>query len=209
MTNMKRHWVLAAAGVLIVVLILLSGIRENAVSNIYFIPAGTFGLFLGENISSETPGKTTAEIPRSVTIISVSQNPDTSIIRIAGWTTLPSGSEILFEIWPADIDVRKKNAGEVTGFSGKTSVFERNGSAAWSGEFDAGSWTRGGYIINAWPEQLDPRYGERVMFFIPLNDTIRNSAGTYSGNGEILLTSWSLSGTPGNPVSVTPLTTPV
>jgi len=157
----------------------------------------------------ETPGKTTTEIPRSVTIISVSQNPDTSIVRIAGWTTLPSGSEILFEIWPADIDVRKKNAGEVNGFSGKTSVFERNGSAAWSGEFDSSLWNAGEYIINAWPEESDPHYGDKKRFSLPLNDTIRNGAGTYSGNGEILLSSLSLSGTPGNPVSVTPLATPV
>jgi len=169
---MKRRWILATAGVLIVALILLSGMRENAVSNMYFIPAGTFCLFPGEIISSETPGKTNTEIPRSVSIISVYRNPDTGTVRIAGRTTLPSGSAILYEVWPADIDIRKKNTGEINGFSEKTRVSERNGSAVWSGEFDAGLWNAGEYIINAWPEESDPRYGDRIKFSLPLNETI-------------------------------------
>lgn len=147
-------------------------------------------------------------IQKKVSIVSVSQQLGDRILDISGKANLTAGSTILYEIWPVNISMRKKTTDEITGSAGTTTCYEQNGSVVWSINIDIGSLDKGGYIINAWPEQFEPRYGDRKMFFIPLNDTISNGAGRYSKNGEILLTSLTCSTTPDTLVSVTPLLTP-
>jgi hypothetical protein len=151
-------------------------------------------------------------IQKKVSIVSISQQPGDRILDLSGKANLTAGSAILYEIWPANISMRKKTTDEITGSAGITTCYEQNGSVVWSVNIDIGSLDKGGYIINAWPEQFDPRYGDRKMFFIPLNDTISNGAGTYFrndfGNYKILLISLTRSTTPNTPVSVTPLLTP-
>ncbi|MFA5268691.1 MAG: hypothetical protein WC379_12045 [Methanoregula sp.] len=53
MTIKKWHWALVTIGILIVLLILLTGTGERTVSNIFFIPAGTFNPVPGGNASAE------------------------------------------------------------------------------------------------------------------------------------------------------------
>ncbi|MFA5268692.1 MAG: hypothetical protein WC379_12050 [Methanoregula sp.] len=56
MTIKKWHWALVTIGILIVLLILLillTGTGERTVSNIFFIPAGTFNPVPGGNASGE------------------------------------------------------------------------------------------------------------------------------------------------------------
>jgi hypothetical protein len=147
-------------------------------------------------------------IQKQVSILSVSQQTGDGNIRISGRTDLPAGSVILYEIWPDTIFQREKAAEEIYGSAGTTTSYEQNGSIIWSVNADAGSWDMGGYIVNAWPQKTDPRFGDRKKFFLPVIDTILNGAGKDSGKGEILLIPLSPSGTAGNGVSVTPLPTP-
>ena len=53
MTIKKWHWALVTIGILIVLLILLTGTGERTVSNIFFIPAGTFSPVPYGNASPE------------------------------------------------------------------------------------------------------------------------------------------------------------
>ncbi|WP_048110963.1 hypothetical protein [Methanoregula formicica] len=189
-----------SAILIFVVIITIIALQSYSADSLITLPSGK------NSDSSQSQNKT--GILQKVSIVSVSQQPDGRIIRLSGQANLTTGSAILYEIWPANISMRKKTASEIMGSAGKTTCYQQNGSAVWSVTMDMGSWDRGGYVMNAWPEQNDPRYGDRKIFFIPINDTISNGAGTSSGNGEILLTSLSPSETSGYLVSVTPHLTP-
>ena len=155
------------------------------------------------------PGNTSSGITKTVSIVSVSRPSKDGMICLSGQTSLPAGSEILYEIWPANITIRKKTTDEILGISGRTITSGINGSRVWSSDLNLTSWNNGEYIINAWPEQSDPRYGDRKIFFLPVNDTIINGAGRNSGNSEIILNEVSISEVSPVPVSMTPAPTPV
>jgi len=77
----------------------------------------------------------------------------------------------------------------------------------WSVDLDIASWKNGEYIVNAWPEQSDPLYGDRKKFTLPLEDSIRTGTGKDAGNGEIILNEVIPSELPSVPDSITPLPT--
>lgn len=155
-------------------------------------------------ISKETgAGKT-----KNVTIVSVSQQPENGLIHLSGLTTLPAGSAVLYEIWPANVVARKKTTDEIQGISGKTFASKENESTVWSVDLNRSSLPDGKYIIIAWPEEFDIRYGDKKEFFLPLNETITHGAGRVSVNGEIILAEVSPSESSSVPVSMTPRPTP-
>lgn len=154
------------------------------------------------------PHDTGTSIQKMVRIVSVSGQSTNPTIRFKGLTALPEGSGILYEIWPADISTRKITS-DVDGISGRVTVLTENGTSFWLLVIDPSSWHTGMYIINAWPEETDPRYGDRKTFAIPINRTVAQGTGIDSGNGEILLFEMEPSATPAGIVVVTPAATPV
>ena len=136
MTIKKWHWALATIVTLAIVLILLTG-----------------------------TGDTGSGITKTVSIVSVSRQSEDGMIHLSGKTSLPVGSGILYEIWPADLTTRKNTADEIVGISGTSITSGIKESRVWSADLDLASWNNGEYIINAWPEQSDPRYGDRKIFF--------------------------------------------
>jgi hypothetical protein len=149
-----------------------------------------------------------APVEKMVSIISVSRQQEDSIIHISGQTDLPAGSDVMYEIWPENIATRKKTVEDVEGISGRTTPSKGEGLTVWSIDMNLSVWRPGKYIINAWPEGSDPRYGDRKMFFIPLNDTVSNGLGKDSGTGEIILYAITPSEPSSLSVSITPKPTP-
>jgi hypothetical protein len=98
---------------------------------------------------------------------------------------------------------------DVDGISGRVAVMTVNGTSLWSLVVDPSSWHTGMYIINAWPEETDPGYGDRKTFAIPINGTVAHGTGIDSGNGEILLNEIERSATPAGIVVLTPAATPL
>ncbi len=148
-------------------------------------------------------------VNQSVSIVSVSYLPKNGTIRISGLTHLPVGSGVMYEIWPANISTRKKTVEDVEGISGQTDSSGKEGSTFWSVDMNLTLWRPGKYIVNAWPEESDPRYGDRKMFFIRLNDTVSNGLGKDSGTGEIILYAITPSEPSSLPVSITQSQRPV
>ena len=124
---------------------------------------------------------------KTVTVISVSHQSGNDTIRLFGRADLPPGFAILYEVWPKNAVALKKTTEEISGVSGRTLAYSRNESVVWSVDVDTGSWKNGEYIVNAWPEQSDPLFGDRKKFSLPLVDTIGTGAGKDAGNGEIIL----------------------
>jgi hypothetical protein len=145
---------------------------------------------------------------KMVSIVAVSRQQEDGIIQISGMTDLPAGSGVMYEIWPANISTRKKTVEDVDGISGRTAASKGEGLTPWSITINITVWRPGKYIINAWPEESDPHYGDRKMFFIPLNDTVSNGLGKDSGTGEIILYAITPSEPSSLPVFITPKPTP-
>lgn len=152
--------------------------------------------------------ETAALLEKMVSVVSVSRQQDTGMIRFFGLTGLPTDSRVVFEIRPADIETRKKTAEDIDGITGRTSISGKDGLKGWLVDINMTFWRTGKYIINVWPEQSDPRYGDMKAFFVPLNDTIVNGAGKESASGEIILNEIFPSEQSSFPVSVTPEPTP-
>jgi hypothetical protein len=147
-------------------------------------------------------------IGKTVSIVSVSQQSDDGAIHISGLTTIPGGSPVLYEVWPANVIARKATADEIFGISGKTFAYIENKSTVWSIDLNRSSLPGGNYIIIAWPEESEARYGDRKEFFLPLNETITHGSGRVSVNGVIILAELSPSEASSVPVSMTPRPTP-
>lgn len=152
------------------------------------------------------PAQTPAGMTKIVSIISISRQPSGDIIRISGISGLSGNSSVIYDVWPADIIARKMTADEVTGLSGRTSVSGEDGG--WAVNLNMGSFGSGKYIVNAWPEQSGDDYGDRKVFFIPLNETVSRGAGWESGTGEIILNEIPPSEVSQIPLSKTPIPTP-
>lgn len=145
------------------------------------LPAGSSILLSSMNSSVDPQSCNETGILNEVSIVSVSQQSGTGILHLAGRTDLPAGSAILYEIWPVDLFSRKKTTTEITGSAGRTTTSNQNGRTVWTFDIDVGSWRSGGYVVRVWPERSDPRFGDRQTFFLPLNETISNEAGSGSG----------------------------
>jgi hypothetical protein len=152
--------------------------------------------------------ETVAVTEKMVSIVSVSRLPENGMIQISGMTNLPAGAGVMYEVLPDNILTRKKTVEDVDGISGKTAASKGEGLTVWSVDVNLTIWRPGKYIVNAWPEESDPRYGDRKMFFIPLNDTISNGLGKDSGTGEIILNAITPSEPSSLPVFITPKPTP-
>jgi len=146
---------------------------------------------------------------KTVTVISVSHQSGNDTIRLFGRADFPPGSAILYEVWPKNAVAPKKTTEEISGVSGRTLAYSRNESVVWSVDVDTGSWKNGEYIVNAWPEQSDPLFGDRKKFSLPLVDTIGTGAGKDAGNGEIILNEVIPSNVNSVPGSLPPYPTPV
>ena len=163
-------------------------------------PAGTDS---GNSHADNEPGNN-----KTVSIVSVSRQSGDGTIRLSGSADLLSGSAILYEVWPENAVTLKKTTDEISGVSGRTLTYTRNASVVWSVDLDTASWKNGEYVVNAWPEQLDPLYGDRKKFTLPLEDSIRTGTGKDAGNGEIILNEVIPSELSSVPDSITPLPTP-
>jgi len=152
--------------------------------------------------------ETIAGITKKVSIVSVSQQSEDGAIHFSGLTTLPAGSTVLYEIWPANVVARKKTTDEIQGISGKTFASEENESTVWSVDLNLSSLPEGKYIIIAWPEEPVASYSDKKEFFLPLKETITHGAGRVSVNGKIILAEVSPSEASLVPVSITPRPTP-
>jgi hypothetical protein len=158
----------------------------------------------GGCISKDEP----SSVNQSVSIVAVSRQQEDGIIQISGMTDLPAGSGVMYEVLPDNILTRKKTVEDVDGISGRTAASKGEGLTPWSITINMTVWRPGKYIVNAWPEGSDPRYGDRKMFFIPLNDTVSNGLGKDSATGEIILYAITPSEPSSLPVSITPKPTP-
>jgi hypothetical protein len=205
----KIYRALGAVGAIIVILILLHGAGEHSVSNFYIIPAGTFSLIhelnpipdqtaMGNTVQSELKipygnnltinSSNPGEFQKIVFIESLSPQSAEGTINLSGSAILPGGSGLLYEIWPGTIDARKSSDGTIDGISGLVYVHDGAASGTWSVDLDLTAWKPGKYIIIVWPvDQSDPWYGDKKVFFLPLNDTLNQGAGRLSGTGELLL----------------------
>jgi hypothetical protein len=181
------------------------GINEKSVSNFYLIPVGNFSMSHEDTIRIAWD---IAKTEKNVSIFSVTRQPENGAIQIFGFSDLPLGSGVMYEIWPANITTRKKTVDDIEGISGRTFTSRNEGLTVWSIDMNLTTWRPGKYIINAWPEKSDPRYGDRKMFFIPLNDTISNGLGKDSGTGEIFLYAITPSEQSSLSISITPKPTP-
>lgn len=192
--------ILIVAFVSFVIVIQLGAPNTPSSSSIVKIPEGV------------RPGTGTLEtvaLPgKMVSMVSVSRQQENSVIHLSGLTDLPVGSGVMYEIWPANITMRKKTVDDIEGISGRTFASVEEGLTVWSIDVNLTAWRPGKYIIIAWPEESDPRYGDRKMFFIPLNDTVSNGLGKDSGTGEIILYTIAPSEQSSLPVSITPKSTP-
>ena len=125
---------------------------------------------------------------QSVAIEYASGLPAGDKIIISGSTSLPKGSMIFYEIISANARNYNTNPENFDGTSGYTIVTGRNETRGkWSVGFDPALWRDGKYFISVWPGESGSRYGDEKIFYIPLNDTVMNGAGTQADCGKIVL----------------------